>query len=99
MLGVKVYEQGNFGCIELPDIFDISKLMLTYSEIKLESNNLHKNLKLLTNIFYDGKKIFIEQDGNTLTINTKFFIVEPILSKDQKNVTFNLKKEFITKSH
>lgn len=96
LLGVKIYEQGDFGEFELPDTFDISKLILTYTKIKFGNNSLYSNIKYLTNIFYDGKKVFVEQNGNTITTNSKFFIIEPVLSKDQNNLTFNFKKEFTT---
>ena len=99
LLGVKIYEQGNFGEFELPDKFDISKLIITYNIIKFGNIDLHNNIKYLTNIFYDGKKIFVEQDGNTVTTNSKFFIIEPKLSQDQNNVTFDFTKEFKTISY
>ena len=98
LLGVKISEKGNFGKFELPEIFDKSKLILSYTELKFGYKNIPYDIKYLTNMFYDGKKILVEQDGNTSTTSSQFFIIKPTLY-NKKFVTFNLIREFKAKSY
>lgn len=95
LIGTQSLESGDFWNAEVPDDFDIDKLILIAVDFHIEDD---EKISLITNAFYDGKALEINV-GDTETRELKHFVMECNFDPDDEDsceqVGFDYALEFM----
>ena len=93
LIGSQSYETGDMWSIEVPDEFDINKLIPISVDFHIQDD---EKISLITNLIYDGIILEVKL-GDTTTKELKHFVMECNYDPDEddENVGFDYALEFI----
>ncbi len=93
LIGTQSFERGDMWSIEVPDDFDINKLIPIAVDFHIQDD---EKISLITNLIYEGKVLEINL-GDTETRELKHFVMECNYDPDEddENIGFDYALEFI----
>ena len=93
LIGTQSFERGDMWSIEVPDDFDLNKLIPIAVNFHTQDD---EPISLITNIFYEGKLLEINL-GDTETRELKHFVMECNYDHEEEdeNIGFDYALEFI----